>query len=62
MDETVAFYRMLGLTIPETYQQWKNHHRTAALPGGIDLDLDSIEFAGNWNHGWRAAWGCSGSR
>ncbi len=23
------------------------------LPGGIGLDLDSSEFARQWNHGWR---------
>ena len=45
MDATVAFYRKLGLTIPDTDPQCQHHHRTAALPGGIDLDLDSIEFA-----------------
>jgi hypothetical protein len=57
MDATVAFYRKLGLTIPDTDRQWQHHHRTAALPGGIDLDLDSIEFAGHWNHGWRGGVG-----
>jgi hypothetical protein len=57
MDATVAFYRKLGLTIPDTDPQWQHHHRTAALPGGIYLDLDSIEFAGHWNHGWRGGVG-----
>ena len=37
MDATVAFYRKLGLTIPDTDPQWQHHHRTAALPGRIDL-------------------------
>ena len=62
MDATVAFYRKLGLTIPDTDPQWQHHHRTAALPVGIDLDLDSAEFARHWNHGWRGGMGCSGSR
>jgi catechol 2,3-dioxygenase-like lactoylglutathione lyase family enzyme len=62
MDATVAFYRKLGLTIPDTDPQWQHHHRTAVLPGGIDLDLDSSEFARHWNHGWRGGMGCSGSR
>ena len=57
MDATVAFYRKLGLTIPDTDPQWQHHHRTATIPGGIDLDLDSIEFAGHWNHGWRGGVG-----
>jgi catechol 2,3-dioxygenase-like lactoylglutathione lyase family enzyme len=30
------------------------------VPGGIDLDLDSIEFAGHWNHGWRGGMGVLG--
>jgi hypothetical protein len=60
MGATVAFYRKLGLTIPDTDPQWQHHHRTAALPGGIDLDLDSIEFAGHWNHGWRGGMGVLG--
>jgi hypothetical protein len=58
MSATVAFYRKLGLTIPDTDRQWRPHHRPAALPGGIDLDLYSSEFARHWNRGWRGAfWG-----
>jgi catechol 2,3-dioxygenase-like lactoylglutathione lyase family enzyme len=60
MDATVVFYRKLGLTIPDTDPQWQHHHRTAARPGGIDLDLDSIEYAGHWNHGWRGSMGVLG--
>ena len=60
MDATVAFYRKLGLTIPDTDPQWQRHHRTAALPGGVDLDLDSGEFARHWNHGWRGGMGVLG--
>jgi catechol 2,3-dioxygenase-like lactoylglutathione lyase family enzyme len=60
MDATVAFYRKLGLTIPGTDPRWQRHHRAAALPGGIDLDLDSSEFAGHWNHGWRGGTGVLG--
>ena len=60
MDATVAFYRKLGLTIPDTDPQWQHHHRTATLPGGIDLDLDSSEFARHWNHGWRGGMGVLG--
>ena len=33
MDATVAFYRKLGLTIPDTDPQWQHHHRTATTPG-----------------------------
>jgi catechol 2,3-dioxygenase-like lactoylglutathione lyase family enzyme len=60
MDAAVAFYRKLGLAIPDTGPQWQHHHRTAALPGGIDLDLHSSEFARHWNHGWRGGMGVLG--
>ena len=60
MDATVAFYRKLGLTIPDSDPRWQGHHRTADLPGGIDLDLHSSEFAGHWNQGWRGGMGVLG--
>jgi catechol 2,3-dioxygenase-like lactoylglutathione lyase family enzyme len=52
MSATVAFYRRLGLTIPETDPDWASHHRTAEMPGDIDLDFDSAEFARVWDKGW----------
>ena len=54
MDETVAFYRRLGLEILDTDAAWQAHHRTATMPGGLDLDFDSDEFAQQWNRGWRS--------
>ncbi|MCH8994769.1 MAG: VOC family protein [Chloroflexi bacterium] len=54
MDATVAFYRRLGLEIPDTDPEWQAHHRTAAMPEGLDLDFDSGEFAQQWNGGWRS--------
>jgi catechol 2,3-dioxygenase-like lactoylglutathione lyase family enzyme len=57
MDASVAFYRRLGLTIADTDPDWDRHHRTATQPDGIDLDLDSIEFARQWNRGWPEAAG-----
>jgi catechol 2,3-dioxygenase-like lactoylglutathione lyase family enzyme len=53
MDASVAFYRRLGLTIPDADPQWQAHHRSAQLPSGADLDLDSEEFARIWDRGWR---------
>ena len=52
MSATIRFYRRLGLTIPETDPEWTAHHRTAEMPGGIDLDFDSAEFARVWDNGW----------
>ena len=60
MEAAVAFYRRLGLAIPDADPQWQPHHRTAVLPGGIDLDLDSSEFARHWNQGWRGGMGVLG--
>ena len=54
MNATVAFYRRLGLEIPDTSPEWQAHHRTAAMPEGLDLDFDSDEFAQQWNRGWRS--------
>ena len=62
MDRTVAFYRRLGLTIPDTAPEWASHHRTAAMPGDIDLDFDSLEFARRWSSGWRSVMGVLGFR
>ena len=60
MDAAVAFYRRLGLSIPDTDPAWQPHHRSAELPGGIDLDFDSSEFAQQWNRGWRNGAGVIG--
>ena len=54
MEASVAFYRLLGLDIPDTAPEWQAHHRTATGPG-FDLDLDSETFALRWNQGARPA-------
>ena len=54
MAATVAFYRLLGLVIPDTDPEWQLHHRSAELADGIDLDFDSVAFARRWNRGWPA--------
>lgn len=52
MEATVAFYRRLGLEIPDTDPEWQHRHRSASFPGGIDMDFDSGEFTAQWNQGW----------
>lgn len=52
MAVMTEFYRRLGVEIPSTPPPWDRHHRTVATPDGIDFDLDSAEFAGQWNQGW----------
>ena len=60
MEATVAFYRRLGLDIPDTDPAFQAHHRSARLPGGIDFDIDSVEFARHWDKGWRSGAGVIG--
>lgn len=62
MEASVAFYRKLGLTIPDTDPEWQGHHRSVELGGGIHIDLDSTEFASHWNQGWRGGMGVLGFR
>lgn len=59
LDATLAFYRRLGVDIPED-RVWRTatgaHHITAADGAGVEgagLDLDSATFARVWNSGWR---------
>jgi catechol 2,3-dioxygenase-like lactoylglutathione lyase family enzyme len=60
MAATVAFYRSLGLSIPDRDPLWDDHHRSAEVPGGIDFDLDSESFAPKWNAGWPGLKGRNG--
>jgi catechol 2,3-dioxygenase-like lactoylglutathione lyase family enzyme len=53
MPASVAFYRRLGLAIPDSSPDWDDDHRSAAQPGDIDIDFDSIKFAQAWDGGWR---------
>lgn len=62
MAATTAFYRRLGLVIEDTVPEWERHHRTAAMPDGLDLDFDSTEFAPRWNGGWSGGSGVLGFR
>jgi catechol 2,3-dioxygenase-like lactoylglutathione lyase family enzyme len=59
VDTSIAFYRRLGLEIPDG-AIWRTptgaHHVGAGAPPGdqaIDLDLDSTAFAPFWNSGWK---------
>jgi catechol 2,3-dioxygenase-like lactoylglutathione lyase family enzyme len=58
-DASIAFYRRLGVDIPEA-RVWRTptgaHHisaasRTAEQP--IDFEIDSAAFAQIWNPGWK---------
>ncbi len=30
------------------------YHRTAAMPGGVELEFDSLQSVAGWNKGWPA--------
>jgi catechol 2,3-dioxygenase-like lactoylglutathione lyase family enzyme len=53
MDASLAFYRRIGVDIPERDPKWDAHHRSANIGGGLDFDLDSTPFAKDWNAGSR---------
>ncbi len=64
MDATIAFYRALGVAIPET-AIWRTpsgpHHVDIDLPGGMTIHFDSAALAKAYNRGWREPTG-TGSR
>jgi uncharacterized glyoxalase superfamily protein PhnB len=51
MDASLAFYRRLGVTIPDR-GPWDADHRTAEMPNGFGFEMDSTGFAPKWNAGW----------
>ena len=57
VEATVAFYRVLGLEIPEQ-AIWRTstgaHHAEASTPEGLHLDFDSLALAEAYNAGARA--------
>ena len=57
MDESIAFYRAIGLNIPEE-AVWRTetggHHVEVRMPDGFELALDSQPLAEVYNAGWRA--------
>jgi catechol 2,3-dioxygenase-like lactoylglutathione lyase family enzyme len=63
MDATVAFYRRLGVEVPDVEDgEWAPHHRTARMPSGIAIDFDSEAFARVWDPGFEGGMGVLGFR
>jgi catechol 2,3-dioxygenase-like lactoylglutathione lyase family enzyme len=58
MEQSLAFYRALGLTIPEA-SIWRTasgaHHVDIEMPNGFELALDSYELARKYNQGQQVA-------
>ncbi len=57
MEATLAFYRKLGLEIPDA-TVWRTdsgpHHVDISMPEGINFDFDSPQLAKSYNGGWDA--------
>ena len=53
MEASVAFYRRLGVTVPDADPAWADVHRGGSS-GQTGLDFDSRSFATKWNAGARA--------
>ncbi len=55
MEATLAFYRALGVDIPEE-AVWRTatgaHHVDLEMPGGLGLHFDSADLARKYNRGW----------
>ena len=64
MVATIAFYRALGVEIPET-AIWRTatgaHHVDLTMPGGLIVHFDSAALAKVYDRGWREPSG-SGTR
>lgn len=64
MDRSIAFYRAIGLDIPDG-AIWRTetgaHHVVMRMPDGFELALDSHALAETYNAGWREVAG-KGSR
>jgi len=50
MDASVAFYRRLGVNVPDGEPPWDGLHRGAET-GGMTIDFDSRSFASKWDAG-----------
>jgi uncharacterized glyoxalase superfamily protein PhnB len=64
MEATIAFYRALGVEIPEQ-AIWRTasgaHHVDLTMPGGLTVHFDSAALARQYDRGWREPIG-SGTR
>ena len=56
MDASLAFYRALGVDIPES-AIWRTasgaHHVDLSMPGGLIVHFDSAALARVYDRGWR---------
>lgn len=57
MDATLAFYRRLGLSIPDGSRDWPPgsgaRHTEVVMPGGFRLEFDNLEMMSIWHAAFR---------
>ena len=59
-EKTLAFYRCLGVDVPDGYAGADgSRHAEATLANGFTLELDSEKLAGVYNAAWRGPGGSS---
>lgn len=52
MRKSLAFYRLLGLSIEEIpLAEWAPHHASGVTSNGVHVEFDSVAFAKQWNPG-----------
>jgi uncharacterized glyoxalase superfamily protein PhnB len=55
MQKSLAFYRLLGVSIEETrgpeWAEWARHHVNGTAANGVRVEFDSVAFAKQWNPG-----------
>jgi catechol 2,3-dioxygenase-like lactoylglutathione lyase family enzyme len=52
MERSIAFYRLLGLEIEDTAEEWARDHRNAATDSGGEVEFDSHASIATWDRGW----------
>jgi len=56
MARSLAFYRLVGLTIQEIpLPEWAPHHASGVTSNGVQVELDSLAFARQWYPGLDAS-------
>lgn len=58
-DATLAFYRRLGIVIPDGVAHDGIRHAEVTLPSGLTLEFDNPTLASTYNAAWRGAGGGS---
>jgi uncharacterized glyoxalase superfamily protein PhnB len=60
IEASVAFYRRLGLDVPDANADDDIQHVEIAMAGGAHLDLDNVTLAATYDADWRRPQGGSG--